>query len=69
MNLLLKESGSGYNLIYVPISRDGDNIRDLVFKEKCKWYEGKTLLEIIDELPVLPRDECEHVIIHILDTD
>jgi translation elongation factor EF-1alpha len=37
-------------------------------QSRCAWYfGGKTLIQILDELPVPPREECGHLRIPILD--
>ena len=48
--------GVGYeesDLFFVPISGlTGENITEPLDKKVCSWYDGKTMLEILDELPV-----------------
>jgi peptide chain release factor subunit 3 len=64
---------SGYDpvldCIFVPISGlGGDNVMRPVEKSTCAWYfGGKTLLQILDELPVPKRDECAPLRIPVLD--
>jgi peptide chain release factor subunit 3 len=62
---------SGYkdsDVFFVPISGlTGDNILVKVPSEKCDWYKGKTLMEIIDKLPVENRDTKGPLRIPILD--
>ena len=71
MKPFLAQSGYDPELdcIYVPISGlQGDNILQPVPQATCAWYfGGKTLLQILDELPVPPRDECGPLRIPILD--
>jgi sulfate adenylyltransferase subunit 1 len=39
------------NIYYIPISaKDGDNVVDI--SENTPWYDGKTLLEILETIPV-----------------
>jgi len=50
----------GYNLkkevFFVPISaQKGYGIKDSIPKDVCPWYEGKTLLTILDELNPIDR--------------
>lgn len=53
---------------FVPISGlNGDNIKDPVAKGVCSWYSGPTLLEILDELELPPRDPDGPLRIPILD--
>ena len=51
---------SGYpeeDVFYVPISGlTGDNIIDKVDPKVCPWYNGETLMQILDDLPVQNRD-------------
>ena len=55
-------------MFFVPISGlTGDNILVKVPSEKCDWYKGKTLMEIIDKLPVENRDTKGPLRIPILD--
>lgn len=45
----------------------GDNIKDPAPKTVCNWYSGPTLLEILDNLEVPPRDPDGPLRIPILD--
>lgn len=46
------------NVIYVPLSGyTGENIKNRVESKTCPWYEGKSLLDELDDLPPLNRDE------------
>lgn len=51
---------SGYpqsDVFYVPISGlVGDNIVTKVDPKVCPWFNGDTLMEILDRLPVQQRD-------------
>lgn len=62
---------SGYppqDVFYVPISGlTGANILNLVDPKECSWYKGKTLMNILDDLPVETRDANGPVRIPILD--
>lgn len=56
------------DVTFVPISGlTGDNIKDPVSKTVCGWYQGPTLLEILDGLEVPPRDPEGPLRIPILD--
>jgi peptide chain release factor subunit 3 len=61
---------SGYkdsDIFFVPISGlTGDNILEPV-GDKCAWYKGPTLMQILDELPTEKRDENGPLRIPILD--
>ena len=44
------------DLTFVPIvGLSGDNIRDPVSPQTCNWYQGPTLLEILDKVELEPR--------------
>ena len=64
---------SGYDpvkdCIFVPISGlTGDNVNRPLEKLMCSWYQdGRSFMQILDELPVPPRNECGHLRIPILD--
>lgn len=52
--------GLGYNpktdLIFLPCSAQvGDNLKDRLSKEVCTWYDGPSLLEVLDNIPTLER--------------
>jgi small GTP-binding protein len=62
----------GYNLekhvAWIPMSGlTGDNMITPVDKHKCSWYEGPTLLELLDSLELPPRNENESVRVPVLD--
>jgi len=61
---------SGYrdeDIFFVPISGlTGENIKEPV-GANCSWYKGKTLMEILDQLPVEKRDENGPLRVPILD--
>ena len=63
--------GVGYeesDLFFVPISGlTGENITEPLDKKVCSWYDGKTMLEILDELPVEYRDPNGPLRIPVLD--
>lgn len=64
--------GCGYDpekdCSFVPISGlSGDNIKESVSKSTCNWYSGPTLLQILDDLEVPPRDPEGPLRIPILD--
>ncbi|EGG04185.1 uncharacterized protein MELLADRAFT_44303 [Melampsora larici-populina 98AG31] len=52
--------GTGFNpskdITFIPVSGyTGGNIKDKVSKEKCPWYEGPPLLELLDNMQLLDR--------------
>ena len=56
------------DLFFVPISGlTGENITEPLDKKVCPWYDGKTMLEILDELPVEYRDPDGPLRIPVLD--
>jgi peptide chain release factor subunit 3 len=62
----------GYNIekhvVWIPISGlTGENLMEPVSKHKCAWYEGPTLIEILDKLDLPPRNESSSVRVPILD--
>jgi peptide chain release factor subunit 3 len=69
-NLLPFLNKSGYkdsDVFFVPISGlTGDNILKPV-GDKCSWYKGPTLMEILDNLPIETRDSNGPLRIPILD--
>jgi peptide chain release factor subunit 3 len=53
---------------FVPISGlNGDNLKDPVSKTVCGWYTGPTLLEILDDLELPPRNPDGPLRVPILD--
>jgi len=43
---------------FVPVSGlHGNNLRDLVDRKWCKWYEGPTLFQLLDNCDLPTRDE------------
>jgi len=62
---------SGYpakDVFYVPISGlTGANIVKMVDPKECAWYKGKTLMNILDDLPVEKRDPQGPLRIPVLD--
>lgn len=53
---------------YVPISGlTGDNIKNIVDKKDCDWYNGPTLFQALDDSPVPIRDEHGPLRIPVLD--
>ena len=69
-NLLPFLNKSGYksdDVFFVPISGlTGDNILEPV-GDRCPWYKGPTLIEILDDLPVENRNITGPLRIPILD--
>lgn len=62
----------GYNLekhvFWIPMSAlNGDNLVEPVSKHKCTWYNGPTLLELLDSQDLPPRNENGPVRIPLLD--
>lgn len=56
------------DIIWIPISgMTGDNIEQKVDQKKCSWYKGPTFLEVIDEIPLVPRYPAGPLRIPILD--
>jgi peptide chain release factor subunit 3 len=56
------------NVDFVPIAGlSGINIKDKVPKEVCPWYTGASLVELLDELPPIPRDPEGSVRIPVAD--
>ena len=65
-------SSCGYDpekdCIFVPISGlNGDNIKEPINKAVCNWYTGPTMLEIIDDLELPPREPDGPLRIPVLD--
>jgi len=53
---------------FVPISGlNGDNIKEPLNKNVCNWYTGPTLLEILDNLELPPRNPDGPLRVPILD--
>lgn len=56
------------DLYWIPISGlTGENITEPLDPKVCPWYEGKTLIQILDELPVEYRDPDGPLRIPVLD--
>lgn len=50
----------------MPISGlSGENFKTKT--DKCPWYDGQSFLEVLDNLPIPPRDETKPLRIPILD--
>ncbi len=48
----------GKDMWFLPISGyTGANLRDLVDPSVCPWFKGPTLLQILDDLPSVKRDD------------
>ena len=65
-------SSCGYDpekdCIYLPLSAlAGENIKDPVSKTTCPWYQGPTLLEVLDNLELPPRNPDGPLRIPVLD--
>lgn len=63
---------SGYNtakhVFFIPISGiSGINVKERNTKEQCPWYDGPSLLEFLDALPVGGRDPDAPLRIPVLD--
>lgn len=65
----LKKSGyKSKHVQYVPISGlNGANVKDPVGKEVCPWYEGPTLLQVLDDMKLPHRDATKPVRVPVLD--
>lgn len=56
------------NLSWVPLSGfTGANIVEKVEPTVCKWYEGPTLLELIEQIPVPKKESKDIIRISVLD--
>ena len=56
------------DLYWIPISGlTGENITEPLDEKVCPWYKGKTLLKILDDLPVEYRDPDGPLRIPVLD--
>jgi peptide chain release factor subunit 3 len=54
--------------VFVPISGlGGDNIQEPVSKTVCNWYQGPTLIEVLDDLELPPRNPDGPLRIPVLD--
>lgn len=68
MPFLIATGYTENDVTFVPISGlAGDNILTRVTKETCSWYDGPTLMEILDKLPVEKRDPNGPLRIPIID--
>jgi len=60
LNIFLKKECqySPKDLIFLPISGfTGINLKEPVSKTVCPWFEGKTLLQTLDDLPPVERND------------
>jgi peptide chain release factor subunit 3 len=62
----------GFNLerdtVWIPVSGlSGDNLKDVVDKKVCNWYNGPALIDILDDLELPKRDPTGPIRIPILD--
>jgi peptide chain release factor subunit 3 len=56
------------DVFYVPLSGySGANIKDKVSSSVCSWWKGGSLLDVLDTLPPLDRDENGPLRIPVLD--
>lgn len=56
------------DVFWLPVSGiSGDNIKDRVDKKVCNWYNGPSLIEILDDLEIAKRDPEGPIRIPILD--
>jgi peptide chain release factor subunit 3 len=56
------------DVYWVPISGfTADNIKDRVDKKICNWYNGPSLLELIDDMEIPERDASGPIRIPIID--
>lgn len=65
----LKASGYTENdLFWVPISGlTGQNITEPVEKSICSWYDGPTMIDILDKLPIEERNPNGPLRVPVLD--
>ena len=65
---LLQTGFAKTDVHWVPISGlAGDNIKDRVDSGVCPWYTGPSLVELVDSLPLQPRDPAGPLRIPVLD--
>lgn len=56
------------DVVWIPISGlNGDNLTETLGKNVCNWYNGPTLIEVIDQLELPFRDPNGPIRIPILD--
>jgi len=56
------------DIYWIPISGlQGDNLLENVSKHKCPWYQGPSLIDLIDSLPLPTRDDNLPLRIPVLD--
>lgn len=56
------------DVYWIPLSGlSGDNIKDTVDKKICNWYNGPSLIGLLDQLEVAKRDPLGSIRIPILD--
>lgn len=65
-------SQSGYDpdkdCVFLPVSGlQGENIERTIDPKVCSWYQGKYFLEVLDDLPVPPRDPNGPLRVPVLD--
>lgn len=65
---LLQTGYKEEDIFWVPISGlTGQNIKERVDSKECPWFEGNTLFEILDKLPLEKRDPEGPLRIPIID--
>ena len=65
---LVKAGYGESNLSFVPVSGlTGENIFDPVDAKVCPWYKGKTLVQVLDELPIQVRQPSDPLRISVLE--
>jgi peptide chain release factor subunit 3 len=68
MPFLLQTGFKESDVTWVPISGlNGDNIKDKVDPKVCSWYQGPSLVELVDKLPLEKRDPDGPLRIPVLD--
>ena len=56
------------DIYWIPVSGlTGDNLLENLSKYKCPWYNGPNLMDLLDSLPLPPRDDTLPLRIPILD--
>jgi peptide chain release factor subunit 3 len=56
------------DIYWIPVSGLlGDNLKDVVNKNICKWYKGPSLIDILDKLELPKRDPKGPIRVIVLD--
>lgn len=68
MPFLLQTGFREQDVHWIPISGlAGDNLVEKVDPDVCDWYNGPTLVDLIDSLPLAPRDANAPLRLPVLD--